>query len=567
MPPGVSLLHGTNVIQGTPTEPGNYAIQIRAIALLPGGDFSPEGWSEPVLFNIAINGSGPNQIPPSITLQPVGRTINVGESALLSVGVSGPGPISYQWRKNGALLPGEMFSSLFITNASAAHVGSYTVKVWNGTGDVTSNAALMTVLGAGGSALAGSPVIVRHPQNESVAPGANAVFSVDVTNSTDVTYQWRRDGAPLSGQTGSSLAVLNVSANDVATYDVVVTNPSGSVTSDTANLVINLDAQTIRFLPLPNRAFPVFDATTTLTLKAVATSLLPVTFSVVSGPANVTGNILTLTGPGTVVVRASQAGQTSSYGPATQDREFTVFLGAPPDEPSAPLSVIGDGKRGGIRLRAVNSPAPESVWFDIDRDGYLEEITPVGVGGFDVVASVNVDYTQMVLDAAGMAATLQAMWTSGVWSPFWSNNFTADSPRVDDNKGWVRVANISTLSLTNDYDIFFNLAYRFTPEPNEEYVLFGEYAHRWGDRVENWPVDSLRVRRIYRTQDLEVGQTVLSVQEGHPQAIEMLSVPYYLIRKGRAGASSVEIPKLYRMPASALSLSFNLKSAVEGSVF
>ena len=553
LPDGVGRFGAGELIQGTPSQTGYFVLKFRA--------WGAVGQGPQFTLTITINGGGPNQIVPTISSQPSDRTVAAGGNTILSVGVSGPGPISYEWRKNGSVVPGEVYSSLFITNVSANHVGEYSVRVANPFGFAVSLPAVVTVTGAGGGNLAGPPAIYRHPQSQAVRPGGNVVLSVDATSALPFTYQWRKGGVALVGQTNADLALLGFTANDADYYDVIVANSAGFVQSDTAALSLDQYAQEIRFLPLPNRAFPVFDATTTITLKAVATSLLPVTFSVVSGPATVTGNILTVTGAGLITVRAHQAGAqnspTGTYSSASLDREFTVVQGTPPAEPSGAFSMQSDIKRSGTRLFALSVSAPEPVGFDIDRDGYPEEIIPAGVGGFEVLASVDADYTQMILDTAAMAATLQTMWASGVWSPFWLSDFTADSPRVDENIGWVRVANIITLSLTTDYDIFFNLVYRFTPEPGEEYVLFGEYNHRWGDRVENWPADSLRVRRTYRTQDLEGGQTILSIQEPSPQAIEMLSVPYYLIRKGRSGASSVGIPRLYRLPSSALSLSFN----------
>ena len=45
-----------------------------------------------------------------------------------------------------------------------------------------------------------------------------------------------------------------------------------------------------------------------LTLSATASSGLPITYTLISGPAQLTGNILTITGIGTVVVEASQPG-------------------------------------------------------------------------------------------------------------------------------------------------------------------------------------------------------------------------------------------------------------------
>lgn len=53
------------------------------------------------------------------------------------------------------------------------------------------------------------------------------------------------------------------------------------------------------------------------TLTASATSGLPVVYSVVRGPATVSGSLLTLTGAGDVMVRASQPGDGDRL-PATE---------------------------------------------------------------------------------------------------------------------------------------------------------------------------------------------------------------------------------------------------------
>ncbi|HEU4470414.1 MAG TPA: PA14 domain-containing protein [Flavisolibacter sp.] len=62
----------------------------------------------------------------------------------------------------------------------------------------------------------------------------------------------------------------------------------------------------------------------TVTLNATASSGLPVTLSLVSGPATLTGNVLTTTGPGTVVVRAVQAGNGQYQAAAETNIEITV---------------------------------------------------------------------------------------------------------------------------------------------------------------------------------------------------------------------------------------------------
>jgi len=60
-----------------------------------------------------------------------------------------------------------------------------------------------------------------------------------------------------------------------------------------------------------------------ITLSATANSGLPVTFSVLSGPGTILGNTLTITGVGTVVVAANQAGNTN-YAAAAQVTQNVV---------------------------------------------------------------------------------------------------------------------------------------------------------------------------------------------------------------------------------------------------
>jgi GEVED domain/Secretion system C-terminal sorting domain len=71
--------------------------------------------------------------------------------------------------------------------------------------------------------------------------------------------------------------------------------------------------QTINFPPISNQS----TAALPIALNATASSGLPVSYEIVSGPATILGNTLTVNGvPGTVTVRATQAGN-AQYLPAT----------------------------------------------------------------------------------------------------------------------------------------------------------------------------------------------------------------------------------------------------------
>ena len=83
----------------------------------------------------------------------------------------------------------------------------------------------------------------------------------------------------------------------------------------------NKQDQTITFAPLPNKQ----TTDGSFTLSASSSSNLPISFSIVNGPATVSGNTLTLSGTaGTVTVRVSQAGNASFNAAAAVEQSFQV---------------------------------------------------------------------------------------------------------------------------------------------------------------------------------------------------------------------------------------------------
>ncbi|MHC1766869.1 MAG: immunoglobulin domain-containing protein [Verrucomicrobiia bacterium] len=85
----------------------------------------------------------------------------------------------------------------------------------------------------------GAPVITVQPESLTVSPGGAAGFSVAATGGT-LSYQWRFNGAPISGATSTTYSISNVQAQHAGNYDVVVSNASGSVTSSVAVLTMPL---------------------------------------------------------------------------------------------------------------------------------------------------------------------------------------------------------------------------------------------------------------------------------------------------------------------------------------
>jgi Immunoglobulin I-set domain len=173
------------------------------------------------------------------------------------------------------------------------------------------------------SAAPSAPAITAQPVSASVMIGESILLSVEVSGEPAPRFQWRKDGNPIEGATEAALAIPRAAPSDAGLYDVVVTNASGSATSQRARVDIGKRAQFISFMA-PGGPLV---AGQPVTLNASASSGLAVQFEVSSGMAFITGATLTAQA-GAVVVRASQPGDsdTQAADPVTQ----TLVFGPPP---------------------------------------------------------------------------------------------------------------------------------------------------------------------------------------------------------------------------------------------
>ncbi|WED66275.1 YDG domain-containing protein [Synoicihabitans lomoniglobus] len=135
---------------------------------------------------------------------------------------------------------------------------------------------------------------------------------------TPVTFAVTSGAATLSGSTLTALSTAPITITAAQAGDANFNAASATVTITS----IVKQSQTITFDALTNRQAngEAFD------LQATASSELPVTFTIVSGPVMLSGNTVTMTGAsGTVTVRADQAGDAvfAAAAPVTQTFEVT----------------------------------------------------------------------------------------------------------------------------------------------------------------------------------------------------------------------------------------------------
>lgn len=164
----------------------------------------------------------------------------VGQSATFSATAESHSPMTFQWRKNGVDIPGATGNTLRLQNITLADGGVYSAIASNSAGSTLSN-ALTIALGdaAGAIANAVAPVITSQPLDLQSLLSGSGVFQVTATGTPAPTYQWLKDGVPISGAISPTLSLSNILNG--GSYSVVVSNSAGTVVSRVASLsLLNL---------------------------------------------------------------------------------------------------------------------------------------------------------------------------------------------------------------------------------------------------------------------------------------------------------------------------------------
>lgn len=82
--------------------------------------------------------------------------------------------------------------------------------------------------------------IIQQPSSQTSSVGNTATFSVVVTGTTPINYQWKKNGTNISGATNSSYTTPNLDISDNGNiYQCYITNCDGTISSNTATLTVN----------------------------------------------------------------------------------------------------------------------------------------------------------------------------------------------------------------------------------------------------------------------------------------------------------------------------------------
>lgn len=91
-------------------------------------------------------GSSPLPVAPAIITPPASLIVKTGQTASFSVTATGDAPLSYQWLRSGAEVPGANGSTYILANTALSdHASTWNVRVSNSAGTVLSNGATLSV--------------------------------------------------------------------------------------------------------------------------------------------------------------------------------------------------------------------------------------------------------------------------------------------------------------------------------------------------------------------------------------------------------------------------------------
>jgi sugar lactone lactonase YvrE len=339
---------------------------------------------------LTVQAAPPANTAPAITTQPGNLTVTAGGSATFTVAATGSPTPAFQWQKAGVDIAGATGSSFTVAAVTTGDAGTYTVRVSNPAGSVTSANATLTVTA---SAPAG-PAITTPLAAQSVTTGHSISFTAQ---SLSGTYQWQvstdngvswanlANNGTYNGVGGPTLIITGATAQmNGMLYRYVVTDGSGSTASNAATLSV-----AGVFFPNPTGITLVGTAGLYLSDATTDTVQLVTAAGEVTLVAGATGMAGTLDGPGPGALFNQPGGLAA-------DSSGVVYVA---DTANATIRRLGaDGSvttlAGSATLRGNNDGSASQATFSaplglaLDRAGNLyvadstnhtiRKITPLG---------------------------------------------------------------------------------------------------------------------------------------------------------------------------------------------
>lgn len=174
----------------------------------------------------------------SINSEPESQTVCPGTDVVMSAFVTGNlDLLTFEWRKDGSLIPGADSNVLELLSVTSDDAGSYELTVIEPCGSETTDPATLTVEDA--------LVITDQPDSQAVDEGVNVTFTVGTLGAD--TYQWFGPSGLLLFEESPTLTLNNVTQADAGEYYCFISGPcnTSGMNSDVATLTVNTDSDCV----------------------------------------------------------------------------------------------------------------------------------------------------------------------------------------------------------------------------------------------------------------------------------------------------------------------------------
>jgi len=339
---------------------------------------------------------GPAIVAPSIATPPGDITAPAGSTAKFTAVTAGTGPMTFQWLRNGVAIPSATAGSYTTPALSLTDTGTkFSVKVANRVGSVTSSEGTLTVTAP--------PTILTQPTNATVLFGTPATFTVLASASAPISYQWYRGTTAIPGATAASYTLPSpqVATDNGAQFYVTITNPIGSITSNTVTLRV-----VSAIIPLAITAQPASKAVlegTSTSLSVTADGTGNLAYQWMKGGADISGATTS-----TLNFSPAALADTGSYSVRITD-DFATLTSASATLTVNPLLIVN----GGFEAATI-APWVADRTSDL-FSGNSSRVLPHGgtkflyLGNISTAATTFFTYQELSIPATALTADL-AFW-------------------------------------------------------------------------------------------------------------------------------------------------------------
>ncbi|HKX63005.1 MAG TPA: immunoglobulin domain-containing protein, partial [Verrucomicrobiae bacterium] len=162
------------------------------------------------------------------------------------------GPLAaVQWQHNGVDIPGATNLALNFPRLAPGDTGEYVLVATNIFGRAASLPVVIDVVPVPPSVDVWISEYYDSPLLElpQLAVGSDVTFSASFRGSPPLTFQWRRNGSPLAGQTNETLRLVDLEKSHSGQYTLRVHNEYGTATSAPVSIEVVIEAPYFGLVP------------------------------------------------------------------------------------------------------------------------------------------------------------------------------------------------------------------------------------------------------------------------------------------------------------------------------